>query len=56
MLTSPIRKIETKNLDFLEEELDFLQDQFTTIEVNMARIYNWDVKRGNKDDSTKNKA
>ncbi|XP_037058178.1 LOW QUALITY PROTEIN: prefoldin subunit 3-like [Peromyscus leucopus] len=46
----------TKNLDSLEEDLDFLQDQFTTTEVNMARVYNWDVKRRNKDDSTKNKA
>uniref|UniRef100_A0A2K6LH69 Prefoldin subunit 3 n=1 Tax=Rhinopithecus bieti TaxID=61621 RepID=A0A2K6LH69_RHIBE len=40
----------TKNLDSLEEDLDFLRDQFTTTEVNMARVYNWD------DDSTKNKA
>uniref|UniRef100_A0A8C9JPL9 Prefoldin subunit 3 n=1 Tax=Panthera tigris altaica TaxID=74533 RepID=A0A8C9JPL9_PANTA len=46
----------TKNLDSLEEDLDFLRDQFTTTEVNMARVYNWDVKRRNKDDSTKTKA
>lgn len=46
----------TKNLDSLEEDLDFLRDQFTTTEVNMARVYNWDVKRRNKDESTKNKA
>ncbi|XP_004717593.1 prefoldin subunit 3 isoform X1 [Echinops telfairi] len=46
----------TKNLDSLEEDLDFLRDQFTTTEVNMARVYNWDVKRRNKDDSIKNKA
>uniref|UniRef100_A0A8C0E1U7 Prefoldin subunit 3 n=1 Tax=Balaenoptera musculus TaxID=9771 RepID=A0A8C0E1U7_BALMU len=46
----------TKNLDSLEEDLDFLRDQFTTTEVNMARVYNWDVKRRNKDDPTKNKA
>uniref|UniRef100_A0A8C2LGA9 Prefoldin subunit 3 n=1 Tax=Cricetulus griseus TaxID=10029 RepID=A0A8C2LGA9_CRIGR len=46
----------TKNLDSLEEDLDFLRDQFTTTEVNMARVYNWDVNRRNKDDSTKNKA
>ncbi|ERE80357.1 prefoldin subunit 3 [Cricetulus griseus] len=45
-----------KNLDSLEKDLDFLQDQFTTTEVNMARVYNWDIKRRNKDDSTKNKA
>ncbi|KAK7573519.1 hypothetical protein V9T40_010710 [Parthenolecanium corni] len=29
----------------IEEDLDFLRDQFTTTEVNMARVYNWDVKR-----------
>ncbi|XP_066106076.1 prefoldin subunit 3 [Saccopteryx bilineata] len=46
----------TKNLDSLEEDLDFLRDQFTTTEVNMARVYNWDVKRRNKDDAAKNKA
>ncbi|XP_042909331.1 prefoldin subunit 3 [Parasteatoda tepidariorum] len=35
----------TKNLSQLEEDLDFLRDQLTTTEVNMARVYNWDVKR-----------
>ncbi|XP_032083802.1 prefoldin subunit 3 isoform X1 [Thamnophis elegans] len=46
----------TKNLESLEEDLDFLRDQFTTTEVNMARVYNWDVKRRNKDDPPKNMA
>uniref|UniRef100_M3Z127 Uncharacterized protein n=1 Tax=Mustela putorius furo TaxID=9669 RepID=M3Z127_MUSPF len=36
--------------------LDFLQYQLTTTEVSMAGVYNWDIKRRNKDDSTKNKA
>ncbi|KAJ9078760.1 hypothetical protein DSO57_1003224 [Entomophthora muscae] len=27
-----------------EEDLEFLRDQITTMEVNTARIYNWDVK------------
>jgi len=35
----------SKNLAQLEDDLDFLRDQFTTTEVNMARVYNWDVKR-----------
>ncbi|KAG8176688.1 hypothetical protein JTE90_018417 [Oedothorax gibbosus] len=35
----------TKNLSQLEDDLDFLRDQLTTTEVNMARVYNWDVKR-----------
>ncbi|XP_061454618.1 prefoldin subunit 3 [Rhineura floridana] len=46
----------TRNLESLEEDLDFLRDQFTTTEVNMARVYNWDVKRRKKDDPSKNKA
>ncbi|KAL7979978.1 hypothetical protein Chor_004447 [Crotalus horridus] len=46
----------TKNLESLEEDLDFLRDQFTTTEVNMARVYNWDVKRRNKDEPAKNTA
>lgn len=45
-----------KNLDSLEEDPDFLQDQFTTTKVSMARVYNLDVKRQNKDDSAKVKA
>ncbi|XP_072390478.1 prefoldin subunit 3 [Diabrotica undecimpunctata] len=35
----------TRNLSYVEHDLDFLRDQFTTTEVNMARVYNWDVKR-----------
>ncbi|CAH1978100.1 unnamed protein product [Acanthoscelides obtectus] len=35
----------TKNLAHVEYDLDFLRDQFTTTEVNMARVFNWDVKR-----------
>lgn len=27
------------------EDLEFLRDQITTMEVNTARIHNWDVKR-----------
>lgn len=41
------KNIETakKNLGFVEHDLDFLRDQFTTTEVNMARVYNWNVKK-----------
>jgi len=28
----------------LEDDMDYLRDQITTTEVNMARIYNWNVK------------
>lgn len=34
-----------KSLEIVENDLDFLRDQFTTTEVNRARVYNWDVKR-----------
>ncbi|XP_017788344.1 PREDICTED: prefoldin subunit 3 isoform X2 [Habropoda laboriosa] len=42
-----IRNIESAKrvLGYVEHDLDFARDQFTTIEVNMARIYNWEVKR-----------
>eukprot|EP00049_Salpingoeca_infusionum_P027072 m.30129 g.30129 ORF g.30129 m.30129 type:complete len:185 (+) comp9248_c0_seq1:261-815(+) len=32
-------------LEEVRGALDFLRDQQTTMEVNMARIYNWDVQR-----------
>ncbi|GLV31821.1 merry-go-round [Carabus blaptoides fortunei] len=35
----------TRDLGCVEHDLDFLRDQFTTTEVNMARVFNWDVKR-----------
>ena len=33
------------SLKSVETDLSFLRDQTTTVEVNMARVYNWDVKR-----------
>ncbi|TPX33451.1 hypothetical protein SmJEL517_g03650 [Synchytrium microbalum] len=33
-----------KTLQALGEDLQFLREQITTIEVNIARVYNWDVK------------
>ncbi|KAJ3124624.1 hypothetical protein HK098_000961 [Nowakowskiella sp. JEL0407] len=29
----------------VKEDLEFLRDQITTMEVNTARVYNWDVKQ-----------
>ncbi|KPP65353.1 prefoldin subunit 3-like [Scleropages formosus] len=43
----------SRNLETLEEDLDFLRDQFTTTEVNMARVYNWDVKRRSQANASK---
>ncbi|KAI9230859.1 MAG: Prefoldin subunit-domain-containing protein [Piptocephalis tieghemiana] len=34
----------TKSLEQIAEDLDFLRDQITTVEVNTARVHNWDVK------------
>ncbi|XP_025410075.1 prefoldin subunit 3 [Sipha flava] len=38
-------QLATNNMGQVDDDLDFLRDQFTTTEVNMARVYNWDVKR-----------
>ncbi|CAJ0751835.1 14231_t:CDS:2, partial [Entrophospora sp. SA101] len=32
-------------LKYLLEDLEFLREQITTMEVNTARVYNWDVKK-----------
>jgi hypothetical protein len=34
-----------KNLSNAIEDLEWLRDQITVTEVNIARVYNWDVKR-----------
>ena len=34
-----------KSMEQTDTDLDFLKDQITTTEVNIARVYNWDVKR-----------
>ncbi|KAJ2770262.1 peptide chain release factor 1, partial [Coemansia nantahalensis] len=33
------------SLEHVVEDLEFLRDQITTMEVNIARVYNWDVKQ-----------
>lgn len=35
----------TTNLSQIDEDLKFLRDQITTSEVNLARVYNWNVKK-----------
>jgi len=44
LLTNNLSAAET-NLNNLIEDLDFLKDQITTTEVNIARIFNFDVKQ-----------
>jgi hypothetical protein len=40
-----------------EEDLEFLREQITTLEVATARVYNWDVveRRKDKDGKEENK-
>ena len=33
------------SLKTVVEDLEFLREQITVMEVNTARVYNWDVKR-----------
>lgn len=44
LLTSKLSTAQT-NLDNTVEDLEFLREQLTIMEVNTARVYNWDVKR-----------
>jgi len=44
LLVSKKAKAET-NLKVTQEIIDNVREQITVTEVNMARIYNWDVKR-----------
>ncbi|KAL3898820.1 MAG: hypothetical protein SGCHY_002482 [Lobulomycetales sp.] len=37
-------KIAKESLKQADEDLDFLREQITTMEVNIARVYNFDVK------------
>lgn len=38
-------EIAQSTLDNTIEDLEFLREQLTIMEVNTARVYNWDVKR-----------
>ncbi|KAI9263014.1 Prefoldin subunit-domain-containing protein [Helicostylum pulchrum] len=44
LLTSKLETAKTSLKNTLED-LEFLRDQITTMEVNTARVYNWDVKQ-----------
>ncbi|KAK0625255.1 frequency clock protein [Bombardia bombarda] len=48
-------KAATLSLSNCEEDLDFLREQITTMEVAVARVYNWDVvqKRKEKEEEDK---
>lgn len=34
-----------QNLDVSQQDVEFLRENITTMEVNCARLYNWDVQR-----------
>ncbi|WFD46397.1 hypothetical protein GLX27_001032 [Malassezia furfur] len=44
------------NMAAANEDLGFLRDQITTMEVNTARVHNWDVKRRRDRQIQKNQA
>ncbi|KAG6916875.1 hypothetical protein DXG01_004784 [Tephrocybe rancida] len=44
LLKSKLEAAQT-SLDNTVEDLEFLREQLTIMEVNTARVYNWDVKR-----------
>ncbi|KAK3385008.1 Prefoldin subunit-domain-containing protein [Podospora didyma] len=66
MLSYPINEAEellssklqaaTTSLSNCEEDLDFLREQITTMEVAVARVYNWDVVQKRKDKEEEQKA
>ncbi|KAL8743669.1 MAG: hypothetical protein Q9190_003997 [Brigantiaea leucoxantha] len=59
MLSYPIAEAETllesklstaeQSLEHCEEDLDFLREQITTLEVATARVYNWEVTTRRKE-------
>ncbi|KAB5518680.1 prefoldin subunit [Coniochaeta sp. 2T2.1] len=48
LLESKLKAAQT-SLSNCEEDLDFLREQVTTMEVAVARVYNWDVVQKRKD-------
>lgn len=44
LLSSKLTGAQT-SLQGASSDLEFLRDQITTMEVNTARVHNWDVKR-----------
>ena len=43
LLTQRLESAET-NLTQLVSDMEWLKEQITVMEVNVARVYNWDVK------------
>ncbi|KAK6455686.1 Prefoldin subunit-domain-containing protein [Scheffersomyces xylosifermentans] len=47
LLNERLRK-NNEQLKIIKEDLEFLKENITTMEVNTARLYNWDVERRKK--------
>ncbi|KAG6003137.1 hypothetical protein E4U43_000960 [Claviceps pusilla] len=54
LLTSKLSTAQT-SLSNCEEDLDFLREQITTMEVATARVYNWEVVQKRKDKTSEQK-
>ena len=44
LLSSKLEKA-SKDLDMISDNLSFVRNQIITSEVNISRIYNWDVRK-----------
>lgn len=55
LLDSKLKAAKT-SLSNCEEDLDFLREQITTMEVAVARVYNWDVVQKRKEKEEEEKA
>ncbi|KAK7206360.1 Prefoldin subunit-domain-containing protein [Myxozyma melibiosi] len=44
LLTAKLKAAQ-ESLKLCEEDLEFLRENITTVEVNTARVYNWDVQK-----------
>jgi hypothetical protein len=45
-----------KSLEEVIEDLEWIREQVTVMEVNFARVHNWDVKRRRDRSATKGEA
>ncbi|KAL5614973.1 uncharacterized protein BROUX77_000810 [Berkeleyomyces rouxiae] len=55
LLTGKLSAAKTSESNF-EEDLDFVREQITTMEVALARVYNWDVVQKRKNKTEKGEA
>ncbi|KAI9901619.1 hypothetical protein N3K66_003436 [Trichothecium roseum] len=55
LLSSKLKTAKT-SLSNCEEDLDFLREQITTMEVATARVYNWEIAQKRKDKAEEEKS